>query len=968
MTPPIRSRLSSRGCMNGNPFPGLRPFEADEDHLFFGREREIDELLRRLRTTRFLSVVGTSGSGKSSLIRSGLIPALHSGVMVKAGASWRITTMRPGEDPIGHLAAALSPPEILGSAEPELATTGHVLLEASLRRSTRGLVEAVRLARLAPDDNLLVVVDQFEELFRFRRSRQVENSRDEAIAFVKLLLEAAKQQNLPIYVVLTMRSDFIGDCMEYPGLAEAVNDGQYLVPRMGRDALRSAITGPVAVGGGRITPRLVLRLLNDIGDDHDQLPVLQHSLMRSWDRWVRRGQPDQPLDVADYEDVGTLRQALSFHAEEAFEETGPGRRREIAERMFKALTDTFSDPRGVRRPTSVEGLCAICEATEAEVVEVAGVFRRAGRSFLMPPESIPLTLRSIVDLSHESLMRCWDRLIAWAREERAAAAFYGRLSQAAEWHTQGTAGLWRDPELELALRWKQETRPTAGWARRFDGAFERAMAFLDQSEAERTRERAERQQQRRKKLLQARWAAAVLGVLLIGAVGLAYVAWKANKRAESNFALARNAVDQTLSSVAVNPASAGADVPQMAELRHSLLEKARVFSLEFLNRNPRGAELQQEVGLAHLRLGHISRMLEKPAEAEAAYQEAIKQLEPLARERPTAESRQALANAHHWLGETLRSVPGRAAEAATAYEKALELQSPLAAANPGNVTYRQDLARTHYNRGILRATAGDRNTAQLAGSEADFRDAIRLLEPLADQRFTTAPQELARAVNNLGSLIADDDTRVAEADRLYDRAIGIHEGLVKAEPLNREYKLELAQFLENDAERARVAGDLKRATARNDRALALLDDLLLPAASLGVEHADAHSLRGSILTSAGSRNAIAAYEQSLKLFDDLDHDPAARRLPAFHLRFGDLLLNLATLSRTAPAERTHRLLTQAVNHYVAHADASLAAGERAGAQLVVDNLARLLPELGDAERRVVDGPYRRLQGRLAARK
>jgi tetratricopeptide (TPR) repeat protein len=948
-----------------NPFPGLRPFEADEDHLFFGREREIDELLRRLRTTRFLSVVGTSGSGKSSLIRSGLIPSLYSGGMARAGSGWRIAMLRPGEDPIGHLAAALSPPEILGSAEPELAGTEHVLLEASLRRSTRGLVEAMRLARLRPDDNLLVVVDQFEELFRFRRSRQVENSRDDAIAFVKLLLEAVKQDRFPIYVVLTMRSDFIGDCMEYPGLAEAVNDGQYLVPRMGRDALRSAVTGPVAVGGGRITPRLVLRLLNDIGDDHDQLPVLQHALMRSWDRWVRREEPDQPLDVADYEDIGTLREALSIHAEEAYAETGAGRRRDIAERIFKALTDTFTDPRGVRRPTSVSELCAICEATEAEVIDLVNVFRRSGRSFLTPSGSVPLSGRSIVDLSHESLMRCWDRLMAWANEERAAAAFYARLSQAAEWHAQGTAGFWRDPELELALRWKKETRPTAGWARRFDETFERAMAFLDRSEAARAAERAERQQQRRKKLRQARWTAAVLGVLLIGAVGLAYVAWKANKRAESNFALARDAVDQTLSSVAINPASAGADVPQMAELRHSLLEKAKGFSVEFLNRNPRGTELQKEVGLAHLRLGHISRMLEKPAEAEAEYKEAIRQLDPLERDRPAAESRQALANAYNWLAETLRSVPGRAQEAAQAYEQALRLQSALVAAAPDNAAYRQDLARTHYNRGILRATAGDQINAKPAESEADFRDAIRLLEPLAARSVATAPQELARATNNLASLIADDETRVAEADKLYNRAIEIHEGLLKADPINRQYKLELAQFLENDAERARLVGDFDRATRRNQRALALLDDLLRPAPSLGIEHADAHSLRGMILTSARSPEAIAAYEQSLQLFDDLDRDPAARRLPSFHLRFGDLLLNLAALSREAPAdERTRRVLAQAVTHYIAHAEASLAAGDRADAQLVLDNLRRLIPELDEASRRAIDGPYGQLQRRL----
>src|SRR5215831_15610092 len=176
-----------------NPFPGLRPFEPDEDHLFFGREKETDDLLRRLRSHRFLSVVGTSGSGKSSLVRSGLIPSLHSGLMASAGASWRIAIMRPGEDPIGRLAAALDAPAVLGTTEPELAGTNRILLGATLRRGSLGLVDAVRFAHIPPHDNVLVLVDQFEELFRFRQSRQAANSRDEAVAFVKLLLEAAGQ-------------------------------------------------------------------------------------------------------------------------------------------------------------------------------------------------------------------------------------------------------------------------------------------------------------------------------------------------------------------------------------------------------------------------------------------------------------------------------------------------------------------------------------------------------------------------------------------------------------------------------------------------------------------------------------------------------------------------------------------------------------------------------------------------------
>jgi energy-coupling factor transporter ATP-binding protein EcfA2 len=258
-----------------NPFPGLRPFEPEEDHLFFGREREIDDLLHRLGSHRFVAVVGTSGSGKSSLVRSGLIPALQGGFISKAGPDWRVSVLRPGEDPIGHLARALDAPDAIGAAGAELVGTNRVLLDATLRRGTLGLVDAVRLARIPRTDNVLVVVDQFEELFRFRRGRPAANSRDEAVVFVKLLIEAVSQREVPVNVVLTMRSDFIGECMAYPGLPEAINESLYLVPRMSRDELRSAITGPVAVAGGRIAPRLVVRLLNDVGDDQDQLPLMR---------------------------------------------------------------------------------------------------------------------------------------------------------------------------------------------------------------------------------------------------------------------------------------------------------------------------------------------------------------------------------------------------------------------------------------------------------------------------------------------------------------------------------------------------------------------------------------------------------------------------------------------------------------------------------------------------------------------
>jgi len=131
-----------------NPFPGLRPFEFDESQLFFGRDGQSEQLIAKLNGTRFLAVVGTSGSGKSSLIRAGLMPAMYSGFMPGAGSGWRMAVMRPGNDPLGNLAQALNEPGVFGSDDEANRALQIAITETTLRRGSRGLVEAVRQANL----------------------------------------------------------------------------------------------------------------------------------------------------------------------------------------------------------------------------------------------------------------------------------------------------------------------------------------------------------------------------------------------------------------------------------------------------------------------------------------------------------------------------------------------------------------------------------------------------------------------------------------------------------------------------------------------------------------------------------------------------------------------------------------------------------------------------------------------------
>ena len=467
-----------------NPFPGLRPFEASETHLFFGRDNQASAIVARLQSRRFVAVVGTSGSGKSSLVRAGLLPTLEGGFMASAGSFWRFAVLRPGSDAIRSLATALADPAVLGgeAVDPGLRTP---LLEAVLRRSSQGLVDAFKHARLAPNENLLVVVDQFEELFRFRARGPVTASADDGSAFVALLLEAARHAELPVYVVLTMRSDFLGDCARFRDLPEMLNDGQYLIPRLTRDQRRATIEGPIAVSGATIAPRLTQRLLNDAGDDPDALPILQHALMRTWDAWKAAGAADRPIDLEHYTAIGGMAQALSLHADQAYASLAevPGGQA-AAQSLFRGLCERGADSRETRRPTRLAELCEVAGTDVATMTRVIDAFRCEGRTFIMPGWPAKLEADTVIDISHESLIRQWQTLREWVQREARSATLYRRLRQTAQLWPQDAA-LWRNPDLEGALLWEHYEAPSAAWAARYGTReeFARALQFLRASEA-----------------------------------------------------------------------------------------------------------------------------------------------------------------------------------------------------------------------------------------------------------------------------------------------------------------------------------------------------------------------------------------------------------------------------------------------------------------------------------------------------
>jgi tetratricopeptide (TPR) repeat protein len=343
----------------------------------------------------------------------------------------------------------------------------------------------------------LVLVDQFEELFSYQSNEK----REEAQALVSLLLESRwprgvaspRASDVPIYVAITMRSEYLGACTLMQGLAEAINEGTFLTPRMTRQQCEAAIVGPARVCGFEIEPRLVTKVLNDLEDfapwdegeikdqlsrlarRADQLPLMQHALNRIWQR-ARRQCTDSgeiTLKLADY--CG-LEQELDDHAEEVFGRLDASEQA-AAKCVFQAVTEGTTVANAVRRPTKYDELVKICGAKNRDAVsKVLAEFGPRGCQFLTfdrQPTAEGLPDQAWIDIAHESLIRQWKRLSGWLEQEGRWSYVWRQLKQDTDrsWLLQGRP-------LKEAVQLLKEARPTSEWAARYGGGLERIVGLV----------------------------------------------------------------------------------------------------------------------------------------------------------------------------------------------------------------------------------------------------------------------------------------------------------------------------------------------------------------------------------------------------------------------------------------------------------------------------------------------------------
>jgi formylglycine-generating enzyme required for sulfatase activity len=430
------------------PYRGLQSFDIGDSRLFFGREALTTRLVTRLcpnqgsmQRLRFLGILGPSGSGKSSLARAGLVASIQNGA-IEGSQRWTTLVFRPGADPIESLAIALSS---IYKPLSELSALLNFTRSCLEDERALHLVSRLILRDREADSHILLVVDQFEEVFSLCNDSAVVK------AFVDCLIYASGVIGGRIITCVVMRADFYGKCAAHSSLATALSNNQILVDSMSAIEMRNAIEEPARLTGCRFEPGLVDVLLEDSIKETTTLPLLQHVLLELWEH--RRG---NNLTHEAYKQIGGLDGALERRAEEIFNRLAPSEQSQ-AKRLLLRMIEPGHGTEATKRRTPLAELTTISPSSSINAT-ILSLFTAQDVRLVTTQAEDPIGGEATVELSHEALIKKWKRLRDWIEEDRQNLVVQRRLSEAAqEWSAsdKNDAYLYRGPLLSRANEWAE---------------------------------------------------------------------------------------------------------------------------------------------------------------------------------------------------------------------------------------------------------------------------------------------------------------------------------------------------------------------------------------------------------------------------------------------------------------------------------------------------------------------------------
>jgi hypothetical protein len=433
----IRLRTEDAKEKERPPYKGIEFFRTEDEALFFGRTSLTQQLIASLQDSHFLAILGPSGIGKSSVVRAGLIPALHREGL-PGSEHWDIMLLKPGRNPLRELAAHL----LHRCADPEI-SLGEQIDQLSMEMDRYDQALADKIAKTTHRKPIVLIIDQFEEIFTQT------SSEPERRAFFANLLRAADLVSPKLAIVVVLRADFYSKLVSYPSLANRITACQVFVTSMSESDLWHAVTGPAVRSGFRFEEGLVDKLLWEMRENTAALPMLQQTLLELWER--REG---ATLTVSAYQAIGGVKGAIANWAESVFEKLNTTRR-DLARHVLVELVQPDAGSGNTRRHL----LQSEINFSRYRASEIEEVVEQLIQNRLLTTDRDPSTQERFVEIAHESLLHEWPRFRNWLEESRASRMIYIRLQERMnvwERFRRDPGSLLRGAELEEVERWSRE--------------------------------------------------------------------------------------------------------------------------------------------------------------------------------------------------------------------------------------------------------------------------------------------------------------------------------------------------------------------------------------------------------------------------------------------------------------------------------------------------------------------------------
>ncbi len=627
------------------PYPGLRPFSEEESIFFKGRDLHIKQIITQLQDKKIVIVTGASGAGKSSLIFAGVVPNARAGFFKALYNNWAIVSFRPERSPLTNLAKELSKELNLeyNSTYKELQFGFSALI--NLYKNSEYYIDPLseqwqkadaetRKKLKSQGANLLIIADQFEEFFTNPENFANGRPSIEAYTTVNLLLESASialRQNLPVYIIFTMRSDYISDCVAFKGLPEYIGFSQFFVPRLKRNELQQVIEEPAKLAGGSVSKRLTEVLINQLREGFDQLPILQHALHQLW---ISAGYGKEELDLLHLAKIAGLHKSyldeqdkqvftrwfenlpenqkkyfenpslpnvLNYHANTLYDnaylyylENTPWvedktiideqQAKEIIRITFLGLT-RIDEGRAVRNRMTLKEITNLINQPQItyEIVNgVINIFRESDSTFVRPfidsddPSSRYISADTVLDITHEALIRNWELLQQWEHEEEENVNDFLEFKvQLKRWLDSGKKDDYLLPigTLTYFEQWYERCKPNKYWIAKYDKTEQDKNKKLEKAEQlaediklylETSRQYIIAQEKRKKRIRRALTFTAIIIILTL----IGFTTWALREKQNAEIQK-QNAIQRTQEALEAN---------KKAELERQRAEQQRLIA------------------------------------------------------------------------------------------------------------------------------------------------------------------------------------------------------------------------------------------------------------------------------------------------------------------------------------------------------------------------------------------------------